>query len=107
MSRRAAERLRDIAVACAAIHEYDQRADRDDTIVFDAIRARLIEIGEAAKGLDAALLAREPEIPWNEITRMRDYLAHRYFDTTHAIVMSTARNDIPRLFAAVARLRGA
>jgi uncharacterized protein with HEPN domain len=35
---------------------------------------------------------------------MRDHLAHRYFDTTHAIVTATARHDIPRLAAAVSRI---
>jgi uncharacterized protein with HEPN domain len=38
------------------------------------------------------------------MARMRDQLAHRYFDTSHAIVMSTARHDIPLLKAAVERL---
>lgn len=73
-------------------------------MAFDAIRVRLIEIGEAAKGLDPDLTAREPGIPWAHLARMRDHLAHRYFDTTHAIVFDTARRDVPRLADAVARL---
>ncbi|MBM7505918.1 HepT-like ribonuclease domain-containing protein [Agromyces aurantiacus] len=35
---------------------------------------------------------------------MRDQLAHRYFDTAHSIVMTTARTDIPRLKVAAERL---
>jgi len=35
---------------------------------------------------------------------MRDRLAHRYFDTSHAIVRATIDHDIPELRAAVARL---
>ncbi|MCP2367375.1 uncharacterized protein with HEPN domain [Agromyces flavus] len=85
------------------IAEYASRAG-DDGIVFDAIRVRLIEIGEAVKDLDPSLIASEPDIPWAEIARMRDQLAHRYFDTSHAIVSATARDDIPRLAAAVERL---
>lgn len=73
-------------------------------MVFDAIRIRLVEIGEAVKDLDPAVTASEPDIPWTEISRMRDQLAHRYFDTSHAIVLATARRDIPRLKAAVERL---
>ncbi|WP_245561737.1 HepT-like ribonuclease domain-containing protein [Agromyces italicus] len=72
--------------------------------MFDAIRIRLVEIGEAVKGLPPSLRDREPSVPWEEIARMRDVLTHRYFDTTHAIVLSTARNDIPQLAAAVGRL---
>ena len=35
---------------------------------------------------------------------MRDQLAHRYFDTSHAILTATVRNDLPELRAAVERL---
>jgi uncharacterized protein with HEPN domain len=35
---------------------------------------------------------------------MRDQLAHRYFDTSHAIVHATVANDLPELETAVARL---
>lgn len=106
MIRRVDTRLEDIAAACDAISRYIRRADTDDEIVFDAIRIRLIEIGEAVKGLDSTVIALEPDIPWGDIARMRDHLAHRYFDTTHAIVDTTARHDIPRLTDAVRRLLG-
>ncbi len=33
---------------------------------------------------------------------MRDRLAHRYFDTSHAIVAATVTNDLPLLEAASA-----
>lgn len=35
---------------------------------------------------------------------MRDHLAHRYFDTLHAIVQQTAEHDLADLDAAVRRL---
>jgi uncharacterized protein with HEPN domain len=66
--------------------------------------ARLIEIGEAVKSLPTELLATEPDLPWSEIARMRDQLAHRYFDTTHAIIASTVAQDLPRLREAITRL---
>lgn len=104
MTRRTRTRLEDIARSCEAIARYIARADVTDDIVFDAIRIRLVEIGEALKTLDPSLFDREPEIPWREISRMRDYLAHRYFDTAHAIVDRTARHDVPALAAATRRL---
>ena len=104
MTRTTLDRLRDIAAACDAIGRYVIRANTADELVFDGIRARLIEIGEAVKNLDPDLTAAEPLVPWTEIARMRDYLAHRYFDTTHSIVMTTARIDVPLLLAAVTRL---
>ncbi|WP_207481506.1 HepT-like ribonuclease domain-containing protein [Microbacterium sp. SD291] len=104
MIRRIDDRLHDIAAACEAITRYDRRADVDEEIVFDAIRVRLIEIGEAVKDLDDSLAAAEPGIPWAEIARMRDHLAHRSFDTTHAIVTATARTHMPEWSQAVARM---
>lgn len=42
--------------------------------MFDAVRVRLIEIGEAVKALAADSLASEPGIPWEEVAQMRDRL---------------------------------
>jgi uncharacterized protein with HEPN domain len=35
---------------------------------------------------------------------MRDHLAHRYFDTSHAILQATVDHDLPDLEQAVKRL---
>ncbi len=75
-----------------------------DGLVFDAVRVRLIEIGEAVKSLSVKLLYHEPQIPWQEVARLRDRLAHRYFDTSHAILQATVDRDLPELEAAIARL---
>jgi uncharacterized protein with HEPN domain len=98
------QRLNDILAAVAAIAEYTERGDLDDGLVFDAVRVRLIEIGEAVKVIDPDLLAREPDIPWLDVAGMRDHLAHRYFDTAHTIVRATVAEDLPPLAAAVKRL---
>lgn len=50
------------------------------------------------------LLDTEPGIAWTDIARMRDRLAHRYFDTEHSLVASTVRHDLTRLDEAVTRL---
>ena len=105
MSRDKRARFQDIEVACIAIINYTSLVDVEADVVFDAIRIRLVEIGEAVKALDAEDLSTEHGIPWADMTRMRDLLAHRYFDTTHGIVMDTARNDIPLLLQAINRLQ--
>jgi uncharacterized protein with HEPN domain len=106
VSRSDEKLLADIGVACEAITDYSRRASVPEDNVFDAIRIRLVEIGEAVKGLSEATTAREPGVPWKDIARMRDSLAHHYFDTSHAIVTETARTDIPVLYLAVGRLLG-
>jgi len=107
MTRHDLQRLDDVVSAIAAIRDHVERGDISDGLVFDAVRARLIEIGEAVKHISAPLLDREPDIPWQEIAGLRDRLAHRYFDTSHAVVRATVDNDLPVLEAAVLRLRAA
>lgn len=104
MSRRDDERLEDILASAAAIGRHLERGGLGDGLVFDAVRVRLIEIGEAVKDIDPAVLATEPEIPWHDVAGMRDHLAHRYFDTAHSILQATVEEDLPPLVAAAERL---
>lgn len=91
--------------AITAIDSHLKRGDLSDGLIFDAVRIRLLEIGEAVKALPPQATASEPAIPWIQIARMRDHLAHRYFDTSHAIIEATITHDIPQLRDALTRLR--
>ncbi len=79
MSRHSRQRLADILASADAISGHLGRGGLEDGLVFDAVRVRLIEIGEAVKGIDPELLAHEPGIPWVDVAGMRNHLAHRYF----------------------------
>lgn len=107
MSRRDAERFADILDALQAISSHLGRGDLSDGLIYDAVRVRLIEIGEAVKRIPADVVATEPDTAWRDVAAMRDRLAHRYFDTLHSIVQSTVENDLPRLEQAVLRLQAA
>jgi uncharacterized protein with HEPN domain len=104
VSYRDRQRLEDIQAAIDAIRSHLQRGTLADGLVFDAVRIRLLEIGEAVKALPADLLATQPAIPWSQIARMRDHLAHRYFDTAHSILQSTVDDDLPELESAISAL---
>jgi len=95
------QRLADIEAAIAAIRSHLGRGGLSDGLVFDAVRIRLLEIGEAVKALPDDLLNTQPSIPWRQIARMRDHLAHRYFDTAHSILQVTVDNDLPELEKAI------
>ena len=105
MTRRDPDRLQDILDAIEAIHSHVARGDLSDGLIFDAVRARLIEIGEAIKAISPGLLDHEPSHPWSDIARMRDRLAHHYFDTSHSQVTGAVRHDLEPLKAAVQRLQ--
>ena len=104
MSRPDADRLADITDAIDAIRSHLTKGDLDDGLVYDAVRVRLIEIGEAVKSISPELLATAPEVPWSAIARMRDHLAHHYFDTDHAVVVDVVDNELPMLLVAVAAM---
>jgi uncharacterized protein with HEPN domain len=97
--------LDDIAVAVAAIESHLRRGDISDGLVFDAVRVRLIEIGEAVKQISPDLLATETSVPWQSVAGMRDRLTHHYFDTSHAVLQRTIDEDIPMLKNSLARLQ--
>ena len=97
MTYRDRQRLTDIQAAIDAVRSHLQRGDVSDGLVFDAVRIRLVEIGGAVKALPAEMLSSQPGIPWSQIARMRDHLAHRYFDTDHLVLQATVDNDLPEL----------
>jgi uncharacterized protein with HEPN domain len=101
VSYRDRQRLADIQAAIDAIHSHLQRGGLSDGLIFDAVRIRLLEIGEAVKALPDDMLESEPSIPWRQIARMRDHLAHRYFDTAHSILQATVDKDLPALECAL------
>ena len=105
MKRYDDQRLVDIDTAITAIRAHPARGDLSDGLVFDAVRIRLLEIGEPVKAISPSLLATELGIPWKIIAAMRDQLAHRYFDTEHAIVNGTVTDDLEPLLAAAHRLQ--
>jgi uncharacterized protein with HEPN domain len=104
VTRRDASRLADIIEAIEAITDHLARGGLSDGLVYDAVRVRLLEIGEAVKALSPELVDTEPDIPWKAIARMRDHLAHRYFDTDHAVVQDVVENELGPLLQAVRRL---
>jgi uncharacterized protein with HEPN domain len=53
------------------------------------------------------MLNSQPAIPWAQIARMRDHLAHRYFDTDHSVLQATVSKDLPELERAIQALTAA
>jgi uncharacterized protein with HEPN domain len=46
----------------------------------DAVIRQFKIIGEARKGLSRNLRSKHPEVPWQRIAGLRDFLIHEYFD---------------------------
>ena len=68
----------------------------------------LIALGETVKGLDKQthgdLFPHYPEIHWNGVMRMRDKIAHHYFEIDTDIVFHTIEKDIPQMLKVIDRI---
>ncbi len=106
MSRSDADILDDIATAITSIHSHLRYGPISVEIVMDAVAMRLLEIGEAVKGISPELTATEPDVQWSDIAGMRDFLAHHYFATNPEIIQLTIDKRLAPLADAVERLKG-
>ncbi|MBM3181886.1 MAG: DUF86 domain-containing protein [Chloroflexi bacterium] len=67
---------------------------KDDKAMYAVIRAFEI-IGEAARQVPEDVRDANPEIPWREITGMRNKLTHEYFGVNTKVVWRTVNEDLP------------
>ena len=104
MRRSNTQWLNDILVAIDAIERHLKRGALNDPLIFDAVRVRLIEIGEAVNQIDERILMGSPEIAWREIKAMRNHLAHNYFGTDELIIADVVNQGIGPLATVVLRL---
>ena len=61
------------------------------------IERMLTIIGEAAKNISPDIREEFPNLPWREITGMRDKIMHHYFGVDYEAVYETVIHDIPEL----------
>jgi uncharacterized protein with HEPN domain len=69
----------------------------NNEMVQDAVIRNIEIIGEAAKQISHQFREQYADIPWKEITGMRDKLIHDYMGVDTEIVWNTIRTDIPLL----------
>lgn len=66
---------------------------------------RLLEIlGEAARRVSSEFREAHPEVPWGDVSGMRDRLIHVYDDINLGTVWHTATEDVPELVAQLERI---
>ena len=92
-----------IASAEKAMH-YSQKfitalefLEADEQVYFNASITLLIAIGEEIKKIDKQLLQSEPNIEWQNISGMRNVLAHDYRGVDEDIVFKVIQIELPKL----------
>jgi uncharacterized protein with HEPN domain len=77
--------------------------EKDDKVVYTVIRAFEI-IGEVARQIPENIRKANPEIPWREITGMRNKLTHEYFGVNTKVVWRTVQEDLPIIIPTLQKL---
>ena len=83
------------------IQEYTKNLTAQDfnnnELIQDAVIRNIEIIGEATKKISKDLKSQYREIPWKEMSGMRDKLIHDYFGVDVDVVWKTVNEDIPYL----------
>lgn len=91
------------------VHTPDDFLNSPDGMMrLDAIYMNLIALGEAVKGLDkitkGELLSAYPEVYWSGVMRMRDKIAHHYFEIDAEVVFKTLKEDVPAILPVIHKM---
>ena len=109
MKRAILDYINDILDAMTKAQEFIQGLSynkflKDVKTQFAAVRAIEI-IGEAAKNIPVSVRKKYPQIPWREISGMRDKIVHEYFGLNQKVIWRTLKEDIPTVKPLFERLR--
>lgn len=101
--------INDIIQAIDNIEKYTEGISQErfgsQQIVIDAVIRNFEIIGEAAKHISRKTKSRHPEIPWGEMTGMRNKVIHEYFGVDIDIVWETIEKSLPKLKRALKKMR--
>jgi uncharacterized protein with HEPN domain len=93
--------LRDILDSARAIRRYLSGVKQEDFEANpekqDAVIRRYEIMGEAARRLSPVALQALPDLPWKQITGMRNILIHDYAEVDEKTLWDTAQNDLVSL----------
>lgn len=88
-----------ILLCISKIQEYTKDLQQTDfnknEMLQDAVIRNIEIIGEATKKISSDLKSQYGEIPWKEMSGMRDKLIHDYLGVDIDVVWRTVQEDIP------------
>ncbi len=80
------------------------KENKDNKMIRAAVIREFEVIGEAVKKLSEEIKKSNSDLPWLEISNMRNKLIHEYFGVNFKIVWSAIENDLPILKQAMSEL---
>jgi len=101
-------RVQDILDAITAIRTYTEGMDLEkfaaDRKTVDAVLRNLVVIGEAATHIPEDIGGRHPEMPWDDMRALRNFVVHEYFGVSDAIIWDTVQRNLPALIAPLQKI---
>jgi len=101
-------RISDILDAITAIQEYTAGMDLNrftkDRKTVDAVVRNLTVIGEAATRIPEKVITENQEIPWRDMSDMRNIVVHEYFGVSNKILWETIQSNLPPLVPLLQKL---
>ncbi len=77
--------------------DVDLQELNDNEVLLDSMLFRMIQISENAKRLSEEYKENRDNLPWNELTGLRNRIVHDYGNVDLSIVFETLKYDIPEL----------
>ena len=104
------ESILEILEWTATIHSVDDFVSSSGGMMtLNAVCMKLIAIGEEIKNIDkhsqSMLLPKYKEIDWKKAMKMRDVIAHHYFEIDAEVVFHTLCDDIMPLLDVISQMR--
>jgi uncharacterized protein with HEPN domain len=100
--------VEDIVLACREIARFIQTMTRgrfvQDSLVSSGVVRQLEIVGEAVKRLSRSYRDQHPELPWKDMSGMRDRLIHAYDEVDLDLVWHFAHEEIPNVLPLLERL---
>ena len=101
-------RISDILEAMTAIQDYTAWMDlnnfAEDLKTVDAVVRNFTIIGEATNRIPEQVINENQEIPWREMSDMRNIVVHEYFGVSDKILWETIQSDLPPLVPLLQKL---
>ena len=93
--------LKDVLRAMESIEDFVEGMSfeefKGDDKTSSAVIRKFEIIGEATKNIPDEIRKKYPEVPWREMSWMRDRLIHSYFGIDYKLVWTTIKERIPQV----------
>lgn len=102
------ESLSDILEAIRRIQDYildmDYKTFLDDMKTRDAVVRNLEIIGEASKNIRDDIRNQYSDVPWKEMSGVRDKLIHHYFGINFEVVWTIIHEELPGIEKSISEI---